>query len=97
MRFDIISTDSEDQGLANRPSKVITEMERIHKDKGLATPEEVLAATNGNFFIRNRPKEDTPYVDDLIDDIKACRNLYHLPVVKIIDNTSKPSSTAWPF
>ena len=43
----IISAQFKDQGVANRPTNVITEMERVHRDKGLATPEEVLAATTG--------------------------------------------------
>jgi hypothetical protein len=43
----IISASNKDQAVANRPSNVITEMERVNREKGLATPDQVLAGTSG--------------------------------------------------
>lgn len=43
----IISAQYRDQGVVNRPQNIVTEMERVHREKGLATPGEILAATNG--------------------------------------------------
>jgi hypothetical protein len=128
----IISAQCRDQAVKNRPSNVIAEMERIHREKGLATPDEVLAATtgangdtgynevvvigcspegkkvdvtgifvkvapNGNLFIRNRPGEDDAYVADLVDEIKACSRKFNIPIVKVLDASSKASTVAWPF
>lgn len=128
----IISALYRDQGVKNRPPNVIHELQTIHKSKGLATPQEVLAATtgangdvgynevvvigsapertqvdvtgifvkvdpNGNLFIRNRPGENDAYVSDLIPEIQACSRLHNIPIVKIIDPSSKPSTTPWPF
>jgi hypothetical protein len=43
----IISANRSDQAVTNRPKNVINEMQRVNREKGLSTPEEILAATTG--------------------------------------------------
>lgn len=56
--------------------------------------------TDGQGNIYMRPQKDTvePYVNaDIQARIAACARRFKLPVVPIVDTTSAPSVTAWPF